>query len=583
MKDFKPLIPYLKKYKTKLWWGFVCVIFYILFFTLLPYFVGNAIDALKDHPDSSVLFRYFCISVGAVLIGSVFLFFTRRTIIVASREIENDLRHDFFEHLQNLPRSFYNTNTTGNMMALATNDLNAIRNFVGPGIMYTMQTTIRTIVTVTVLIYVSPMLTLFALLPLPVITYLVFKVGRLTHARSLKVQESFADVTTRTQENIAGIRIIKSFVREDREIEKFKEISKEYFRKNLMLAKVQSFSFPMMQLLTGISIIIVIYFGGMKVISGELSYGDITKFMMYLGSLTWPMIAMGWIINLIQRAAPSMKRINDIINIDPDIRDDENTDGKIRSDDIGGEIEFRNVSFKYPGTDKFILNNFSLKINKGTTLGIVGLTGTGKTTLINLLPRVYNITDGDILIDGFSNKRIPLNILRNSIGIVPQDSFLFSTTIEKNISYSKDYIDYDEVVSAAKSASLYKDVDDFPNKFQTIVGERGITLSGGQKQRTSLARAIYKKPKILILDDSLSAVDTHTEEEILTELKKIMANRTSIIISHRISSIQNANNIIVISDSIIKEEGTHNELLVKGGIYYDLYQKQLLEEEIINE
>ncbi|CAN5621456.1 ABC transporter ATP-binding protein [soil metagenome] len=583
MKDFIPLLPYLKRYKKKLMWGFICVIFYILFFTLLPYIVGNAIDELQHNPDSSVLFKYFCISVGTVLIGSVFLFFTRRTIIVASREIENDLRHDFFEHIETLPRNFYNTTTTGNLMALATNDLNAIRNFVGPGIMYTMQTTFRTIVTVTVLLYISPMLTLFALLPLPIITYLVFKIGRLTHQRSLRVQESFADVTTRTQENISGIRIIKSFVREDREIEKFKILSKEYFKKNLSLAKVQSFSFPMMQLLTGISIIIVIYFGGMKVISGELTYGDITKFVMYLGSLTWPMIAMGWIINLIQRAAPSMNRINEIIKIIPDIRDDNNTDLKIRSEDIEGEIEFKNVSFKYHGTEKYILKNFNLKINKGTTLGIVGLTGTGKTTLINLLPRVYDISEGEILIDGINIKKIPLNILRNSIGIVPQDSFLFSTTIEKNISYSKDYIDYDEIVSAARSASLYKDVDDFPNKFQTVVGERGITLSGGQKQRTSLARAIYKKPKVLILDDSLSAVDTHTEEEILGELKKIMADRTSIIISHRISSIQNANNIIVISGSVIKEEGTHNELLVQGGIYFDLYQKQLLEEEIVNE
>jgi len=336
----------------------------------------------------------------------------------------------------------------------------------------------------------------------------------------------------------------------------------------------------MMYLLTGVSLVLVIYFGGIEIINNRLTLGNLSTFLIYLGLLTWPMIAFGWIINLTQRAAPSMQRLMMVMNMKPDIADNSETDNKITLDNIEGEIEFKNVSFKYPSGYTDVLKNINLKINKGTTLGIIGHTGSGKTTLINLLSRIYDISEGEILIDGKSIKQIPLRTLREAIGVVPQESFLFSTSIEKNIAYSHDNLDYDKVIEAAKSASLYKDVEQFPEKFQTVVGERGITLSGGQKQRTSIARAIYKNPKVLILDDSLSAVDTHTEEEILNELKKVMKNRTSIIISHRISSIKNANNIIVLDGSAIKEQGTHNELISLGGIYYDLYQKQLLEEEI---
>jgi ATP-binding cassette subfamily B protein len=336
----------------------------------------------------------------------------------------------------------------------------------------------------------------------------------------------------------------------------------------------------MMFLLTSVSLVLVIYFGGIEIIHDRMTLGNLSSFLIYLGLLTFPMIAFGWIINLSQRAAPSMQRLMHIMSLKPEIADTSDTDKSISLDNIEGEIELKNVSFKYNEGHAYVLKNINLKVNKGTTLGIIGHTGSGKTTLINLLSRIYDISEGEILIDGKSIKKIPLRTLRESIGVVPQESFLFSTSIEKNISYSYDKVDYDKMIEAAKSASLYKDVSEFPEKFQTVVGERGITLSGGQKQRTSIARAIYKNPKILILDDSLSAVDTHTEEEILNELKKVMKNRTSIIISHRISSIKNANNIIVLSDSVIKEQGTHNELISLGGIYYDLYQKQLLEEEI---
>lgn len=580
MKSLLNLLPYIKKYKKKLILGFIFIILSISFSSLFPLIVGNGIDAIKSGVTTSQIIFYSGMAIVAALIGGFFLYMVRQHIIVVSREIENDLRYDFFSHIVNMPRDFFNKNSTGNIMALATNDINSIREFVGPGIMYTVQTFFRTVLTVSVMVYINPFLAMVALSPLPLISFIVYKVGRMTHARSLKVKESFADLTSKAQENLSGIRVVKSYIREKNEIAEFYDISRDYFRKNLSLAKVQSFSFPMMYLLTGVSLVLVIYFGGIEIINNRLTLGNLSTFLIYLGLLTWPMIAFGWIINLTQRAAPSMQRLMMVMNMKPEIADTTETDNRITLDNIEGEIEFKNVSFKYPSGYTDVLKNINLKINKGTTLGIIGHTGSGKTTLINLLSRIYDISEGEILIDGKRIKEIPLRTLREAIGVVPQESFLFSTSIEKNIAYSHDSLDYDKVIEAAKSASLYKDVEQFPEKFQTVVGERGITLSGGQKQRTSIARAIYKNPKILILDDSLSAVDTHTEEEILNELKKVMKNRTSIIISHRISSIKNANNIIVLDGSVIKEQGTHNELIALGGIYYDLYQKQLLEEEI---
>lgn len=580
MKSLLSLLPYIKKYKKKLTLGIIFIIFSISFSSLFPLIVGNGIDAIKSGISYSNIIFYSLMAIVASLIAGFFLYLVRQHVIVVSRDIENDLRYDFFSHIVSMQRDFFSKNSTGNIMALATNDINSIRDFVGPGIMYTVQTFFRILITVSIMFYINPFLALVALSPLPLISFIVYKVGRMTHARSLKVKESFADLTSKAQENLSGIRVVKSYVREKNEIAEFYDISRDYFRKNLSLAKVQSFSFPMMYLLTGVSLVLVIYFGGIEIINNRLTLGNLSTFLIYLGLLTWPMIAFGWIINLTQRAAPSMQRLMMVMNMKPDIADDIETDNKITLDNIEGYIELKNVSFKYPAGHAEVLKNINLKINKGTTLGIIGHTGSGKTTLINLLSRIYDISEGEILIDGKSIKKIPLRILREAIGVVPQESFLFSTSIEKNIAYSQDILDYDKVSDAAKSASLYKDVSQFPEKFQTVVGERGITLSGGQKQRTSIARAIYKNPKILILDDSLSAVDTHTEEEILNELKKVMKNRTSIIISHRISSIKNANNIIVLSDSVIKEQGTHNELISLGGIYYDLYQKQLLEEEI---
>jgi ATP-binding cassette subfamily B protein len=580
MKNLYPLIPYLKKYKKKLFLGFFFIAVSIFLGSIYPQILGDAIDELTNQTNHHTYLYYCLLSVSLIFLSGIFLFFTRQTIIVVSREIENDLRFDFFSHLQTLDRNFYNNNTTGDLMAHATNDINNVRNLLGPGIMYSIQTILRIIITLVILFSISIEITFIALAPLPLISILVYKVMKYTYTRSMKVQESFSDMTTKAQENFSGIRVIKSYVREVYEIEEFERISRDYQKKNLSLARLQAYSFPMMFLLTGISIILVIYFGGVKYINGNMTLGNIAEFMVYLGQLTWPMIAFGWIINLVQRASPSMQRLMKIINTQPDVKDDSFTDHSLKTESIQGELEFKNVSFKYPGTEKYIFKNINLTIPKGKTLGIIGHTGEGKSTFVNLIPRVYDTSEGNILIDGMDIRKIPLETLRKSIGIVPQESFLFSDTIENNISYSSDVIDEENIAESSKLSGLYKDVILFPEKFKTILGERGITLSGGQKQRTSIARAIYLKPKILILDDALSAVDTHTEEEILTGLKQVMKERTSIIIAHRISTIQNADKIIVLSGGEIKEEGSHQELLSLEGIYYNIYQKQLLEEEI---
>lgn len=580
MKSLYPLIPYLKSQRLRLFLGALFVSLSILMQSMYPLVIGNAVDEISAGTQNTSYLNYALLSLGLIFTGGVFLFMTRKTIIVASREIENDLRRDFFSHLQTLPKSYYDKVTTGDLMAHATNDINNIRNFLGPGIMYSIQTFLRTIVTLFIMFSIAVKLSLIALIPLPLISILVYKVMKSVYGRSQRVQEAFSGLTTKVQENFSGIRVVKSYVRELSETELFNRVSADYQKKSLSLARIQSYSFPMMFLLTGLSIILVIYFGGTEVIKGNLSLGNITEFIVYLGQLTWPMIAFGWVINLVQRAAPSMDRLMKIRNTVPEIQNNGQTNYEIEEEDINGKIEFHNVSFKYPGTDNYILKNINLKIKNGSSLGIIGHTGCGKTTLINLIPRVYDTTEGEIRINGFKVNEIPLELLRSSIGMVPQESFLFSDSIENNIGYSSDTIDEENIINSSKLAGLYNDVNMFPEKFKTLIGERGVTLSGGQKQRTSIARAIYKSPEILILDDSLSAVDTHTEEEILKGLKEVMKDRTTIIISHRISTLKNLDNIIVLNNAQIAEQGTHDELLELKGLYYNIHLKQLLEEEI---
>jgi ATP-binding cassette subfamily B multidrug efflux pump len=618
VKNLYTLKKYFLRYKKKLFLGFIFIILSNIGTVYVPMLMKDSIDALQSQGEhvkvlneladtlqlhstnepalkdsviliqteisainntaGDLLLKYALMIVGASLFAGIFRFMIRQTIIVVSREIEYDLRGDFWKHIQRLPLRYFQNTSTGNIMAHATNDINAVRMFIGPAVMYSTDTSVRLLMVLALMLSLNVSLTIYALLPLPLLSVLVYKVGKLIHAKFTKIQEKFAQLTTLAQENFSGIRVIKSYVREESEMKRYAEHSKDYLRKNMNLVKTQALIMPILYLITGLSIIIVIWIGGTKVINGELTLGEITAFIVYLGILIWPMIAFGWVINIIQQAEASMKRLNKIFSEPYEISESEETNYSIK--EIKGDIEFRNVSFKYNEHSPFILKDINLKIPAGSTLAIIGYTGSGKTSLINLMPRLYDCTDGEVLIDGVNVKKIPIDVLRRNIGLVQQESFLFSDTVINNISYGRGETDRSLVERVSAIAQFDKDVQEFPLKYETIVGERGITFSGGQKQRASLARALAIDPKILILDDSFSAVDTSTEEEILKNLKSFMRDRTSIIISHRISTVKDADKIIVLANSKIAEEGTHEELVSKGGIYAGLHQKQLLEQEL---
>jgi ATP-binding cassette subfamily B multidrug efflux pump len=578
MKNLRTLKKYFARYKKKLLWGFLFILLSNLGSVYVPLLMKDAIDDLQAVVSQQKLLNYALLIIAASLIAGVFRFLIRQTIIVVSREIEYDLRFDFWEHIQRLPLRYFQNNSTGNIMAHATNDINAVRNFIGPAVMYSTDTFVRLVIVLVIMLSLNFYLTVLALLPLPLLSLMIYKLFNKIHHRYTLIQEKFAELTTKAQENFSGIKVIKSYVREENEIKNFKEMSRDYLQKNMSLTRIQALIMPILLIITGLSIIIVIWIGGTMVIDKTLTLGEITAFVVYLGILIWPMIAFGWVINIVQQAEASMKRLNKIFAEPFEIEDTADTDHSI--EELKGEIEFKNVSFRYSENLPYILKNINFVIPKGSTVAIMGYTGTGKTSLINLIPRLYDTTEGEILIDGKNVKKIPLNVLRRNTGLVPQESFLFSDTILNNLSYGLREISRDRVIEASKIAFFDKDVEYFQQQYDTIVGERGITLSGGQKQRASLARALSINPKILILDDSFSSVDTHTEEEILKSLKEFMRNRTSIIISHRISTVKDADKIIVLSEAEIKEEGTHEELVALGGIYADLHYKQLLEKEL---
>jgi ATP-binding cassette subfamily B multidrug efflux pump len=578
MQNLLTLKKYFIKYKKKLIWGMIFILLSNAGSIYVPLVVKNAINDLSKHTGAHELFHYALLIVGAALFAGIFTFMIRQTIIVVSREIEFDLRQDFWEHIQQLPLRYFQNNSTGNVMAHATNDINAVRSFLGPAVMYSMDTTTTLIIVITIMISLNPSLTLYSLIPLPVLSYLVYKVSKKIHQKFTLIQEKFSELTTKAQENYSGIRVIKSYVREENEINQFTKLSKDYLNRNMDMVRIQAFFQPLLFLITGLSIIVVIWVGGIKVIQGQMNLGDIVAFIFYLGMLIWPMIAFGWVINIIQQGEASMKRLNKIFNEPFEISDSENTDHNITS--IKGNIEFRNVTFQYSPNLPYIFKNINLNIPQGSTTAIMGYTGAGKTSFINLIPRLYDCTEGEVLIDGKNVKNISLKVLRTNIGIVPQEAFLFSDTIMNNISYGLREVNKDRVIEVSKIACFNGDVETFPKGYDTMMGERGITLSGGQKQRACLARALAMDPKILILDDSFSAVDTNTEEQILRSLKEFMKNRTSLIISHRISTVKDADNIIVLSDGKIAEQGTHDELVALEGIYADLHYKQLLEKEL---
>ncbi len=582
MKPLLRLRPYLVRYKKTLMLGILTVIGTNLFSIAQPLFLGYAIDELKQGIETKTyvtgdLLMWAGLIVGFTFVAGFFMFLTRQTIIVVSRHIEFDLRNDLLAHLQKLPYSYFQNKPTGDLMAHATNDISAVRNVLGPGIMYPSDTILTFILVLIMMLTRDWMLTLLVLIPLPLVSIVVYRVSKVIHTKFNERQEQFSKLTTKAQENLSGIRVIKSYVREQFEIDDFKKLSWEYMKKNLVLAKVQSFLWPLMFGLVGCSIIIAIYFGGVKVIEGSMTIGTLSAFMSYLLMLIWPMIAFGWVLNLLQQGAASMNRLAAIIDTVPEIRDTDTTDQSIKT--IEGDIEFRDMTFTHKSAQQPTLRRINLKIEKGMTVAVVGYTGTGKSTLVNLVPRLYDVTDGQLLIDGHDVRTIPLAVLRSNIGYVPQETFLFSETIAENIRYGVDG-DGTDISQPAHISQISKDVHEFPKQFETMIGERGITLSGGQKQRTSIARAIMREPSILILDDALSSVDTYTEEEILSRLKQFMAGRTSIIISHRISTVKDADLIVVLDKGEIVERGTHDELVSLGGIYADLHTKQLLEKEL---
>ena len=578
MTNLKTLKKYFIRYKTKIFWGILFILISNAFSTYIPIVIKDAINDLNNSLIQQTLIKYGLLISGSSLVAGVFRFLIRQTIIVVSREIEFDLRQDFWAHIQRLPIRYFQNNSTGNIMAHATNDINAVRMFIGPAVMYTIDTGIRFIIVLWIMLSIDVSVTLYSLLPLPFLSFMIYLISKKVHARFTAIQEKFSELTTKAQENYSGMRVIKSYVREESEIDQFAMLSKEYLHRNMKLAKIQALFQPILFLITGLSIIIVIWVGGLEVINKKLMLGDITALIIYLGMLIWPIIAFGWVISIIQQAEASMKRLNNILAEPYEIVETAETDYSLK--DLRGKISFKNVSFRYKEHLPKVLDNINLEIPIGTTLAIMGLTGAGKTTLINLLPRLYDVTDGEIFLDDKPINTIPLATLRRQIGLVQQETFLFSDSIAKNLCYGLKEDNLEKMMEASRIAQFDKDVKDFPNGYETIIGERGITLSGGQKQRATIARSLVIDPKILILDDSFSAVDTHTEEEILKNLKTFMKERTSIIISHRISTVKDADKIVVLDKGTIAEEGTHDELLALNKLYADIYYKQLLEKEI---
>lgn len=578
MKNLFTLKKYFVRYKKKLIQGLIFIILSDVTAVYVPLIMKDSIDALQKNAKSELLLKYGLMIIGISVISGIFRFMIRQTIIVVSREIEYDLRGDFWAHIQRLPLRFFQNNSTGNIMAHATNDINAVRTFIGPAVMYTSDTIVILILVLGLMISLNFSLTIYSLLPLPFLSYAVYKVGKKIHQKFTIIQEKFAELTTMAQENFSGIRVVKSYAREESEMKRYANESKDFIKKNLNLVRTQALIMPILFLITGMSIIIVIWAGGIKVIENEISLGELTAFIVYLGFLIWPMIAFGWVTNIIQQGEASMKRLNKIFAEPYEIDDSLNLDLSVK--ELQGNVEFKNVSFKYADNLPYILKDIDLKIPRNSTLAIMGYTGSGKTTFVNLIPRLYDCTAGEVLIDGVNVRNLPLGILRTNVGLVQQESFLFSDTVMNNLTYGLRESDEKKAIEAASIAQFDNDIQTFPQKYDTIVGERGITFSGGQKQRASLARALTIDPKILILDDAFSSVDTHTEEEILKRIKEFMKSRTTIIISHRISTVKDADKIIVLSDGKIVEEGTHEELVGLGGIYSDLNQKQLLEKEL---
>lgn len=592
MKALSHLNKYLLKYKWYLIWGTVFTIVSNLFGIFPAQLVRYALDLVREtldiyflydkSPLQSALYDVFAFSIllygililVMALLKGLFLFLVRQTLIVMSRHIEYDLKNEIYDHYQTLPLSFYRQHNTGDLMARISEDVNKVRMYVGPSIMYGLNLIVLFILVISYMVSINARLSLYVLLPLPILSVAIYIVNSIIIRRSEEIQRSLSRLSTFVQEAFSGIRVLKAFVREDNSAAKFEVESDEYRQKSLKLTMVDALFNPLVLLLVGLSNVLVVYIGGQEILAGRLTPGNITEFILYVNMLTWPVMALGWTTSQIQRAAASQQRVNEFLMIKTDLVSEKNLTRTIR-----GEIEFRNVRFVYPDSGIEAIKNFSMQVRSGETVAILGTTGSGKSTLANLLTRMYDTTSGDIRIDDIPIKQYNLTNLRAQMGYVPQDVFLFSESISNNVRFGKPDMSQERVEQAVRDADLYQNIVDFPESFETRIGERGITLSGGQKQRLSIARAIARDPKILILDDCLSAVDTNTENIILNNLKRIMQDRTSVIISHRVSSAKLADRIIVLDNGDIVEQGTHDELLTLNGAYRELYEKQLQTEE----
>lgn len=588
MKDLAHLNKYFRKYKWHLILGTIFIIVSNFFGIVPAVVVRYSFDLLQRSYDifqafsgfdlqdstyevfaSSILILGLMILISALLKG-VFMFFMRQTIIVMSRRVEYDLKNEVYEHYQTLPLSFYRRNNTGDLMARISEDVSKVRMYVGPAIMYGINLVTLFLMVIPFMFSINPRLTLYSLIPLPLLSISIYFVNNIINKRSEEIQQSLSGLSTFVQEAFSGIRVIKAFVRE-RDIENdFDKASEDYKQKSLKLAFVQALFFPLIMGLIGLSVIFTVYIGSVEVFEGAISTGVIAEFIIYVNMLTWPVTSLGWITSIIQRAAASQKRINEFLNTKSEIISEENLE-----EDIEGKIKFDEVSFVYPDSGIQALKNVSFEVDPGQSIAIIGTTGSGKSTIANLICRMYDVTGGKLNIDDKDIRKYNIESVRSQIGYVPQDVFLFSDTISENIAFGLDSMTEEQVKRAANDADLLENIDRFPNGFETRVGERGITLSGGQKQRVSIARAIAREPKILILDDALSAVDTKTENAILNAMTRIMKGRTSVIISHRVSSAKLADKVIMLDDGKVLESGTHEELLEKNGAYRELHDKQL--------
>lgn len=573
MKAFRTLLPYFRPYRRGLIAGLSLVVIGNVFTILGPWLIRQAVDSLSIELSRQVLLRYALLIVLVALLAGVARYGMRELLNGISRRIETDLRDDLFEHLLRLPAEFYDRWRTGDLMSRATNDVLAVRMVAGPAIMYMVNTLTISVFALALMIWISPTMTLFAMIPMAVLPVAVVWFGRRIHARFEQIQEQFSTISNFAQENLAGIRIVKAYVREQDQSERFAALNREYMDRNMALARVWGGFFPALTLLGGLGAVVVLWLGGRQIIDGRISVGDFIAFGFYLTLLMWPMIAVGWVTNLVQRGAASMGRIDALFAEPVVIKDDEHP---VVLTEVRGDVEFDDVWFRYPGTERWVLEGVSFRIAAGQTVAIVGATASGKSTLVKLIPRLYDATRGAVRLDATDVKRIPLEQLRRSVAMVPQDPFLFSESLRRNLELAGGT----EVDEAVEIAALTETLDDLPDGLETLLGERGVNLSGGQKQRATIARALVRDAPVLILDDSLSAVDTVTEERILRGLKGYMRGRTSVVVAHRVSAVAEADMILVLEDGRLVESGTHGELLSRGGTYARLLERQLLAEQI---